>query len=148
MQPGFTLIELMLVIGLIAILMAVASPAIMASVRQSGVRHAADQLAMDMQRAKLLAIKQNASCAITFDLAANQYTISLNNQVVNLATYHGGVHFTAADSDASITFTPQGLSSSPGAVVLTNQNKDRTYRVRTTSAGGISTKLWTGTKWM
>ncbi len=151
---GFSLIELIVAIVIAAIVMAIATPTTIAWLRERGVRNAADQLAMDLQRAKLMAIKENANCTITINApAANQYTISLNNEVVDLGRYPGGVTFTNTPevSSAAITFTPQGLCSTvPAAILLTNQNGVLTFRLRISAAGGISEKLYNpGTgKWM
>jgi len=147
---GFTLIELMIVMVVIAVLLTLAIPPILTWMRQSGVQHAADQLSMDMQRSRWMAIKHHANCSISFNHATNRYTISLNNQAVELSAYRGGVQFTN-DPEASvdiITFTPQGLCNPSGAVHLTNQNKERVYRIRATSAGGISRRIWNGSKWI
>jgi type II secretion system protein H len=141
-QGGFTLLELMIVIAIISILIAVATPATLNWMRQRGVRDAADQLAMDLQRAKLLAIQRGMNCIITINSpAANQYTISLNNEVVDLRRYPGGVVFTDAPtvSDPLVTFTPQGICQNFGSFFLTNQN--RRFRVMATAAGGISVNL-------
>jgi prepilin-type N-terminal cleavage/methylation domain-containing protein len=151
---GFSLIELVVVIVIAGIVMAIATPTTLAWLRERGVRNAADQLSMDLQRAKLMAIKENANCTITTNSpAANQYTISLNGEVVDLGRYPGGVTFTNNPelTSAAVTFTPQGLCTTiPAAILLTNQNGARTFRVRVTAAGGISEKLYhpgTG-KWM
>ncbi len=145
-NSGFSLIELVIVMVIAAVVMAIAAPTTIAWLRERGVRNAADQLAMDLQRAKLMAIKENANCTITTNTpAANQYTISLNNEVVDLGRYPGSVAFTnnPEATSAAITFTPQGLCTTiPAAVLLTNQNGVLTFRVRVSAAGGISEKLY------
>jgi type IV fimbrial biogenesis protein FimT len=153
-SAGFSLIELVIVMVIAGVVMAIAAPTTIAWLRDRGVRNAADQLGIDLQRAKLLAIKENANCSITINSpGANQYTISLNGEVVDLGRYHGGVAFTnnPSPSSAVITFTPQGLCSTlPAEILLTNQNATHTFRLRVSGAGGISEKLYnpgTGT-WM
>jgi prepilin-type N-terminal cleavage/methylation domain-containing protein len=138
-SAGFTLIELMIVIVTLAILAGVATPSLMGYMRQRGVREAADQLAMDMQRAKLLAISRNANCSIIVDSANNRYTISLTNEIVNLNRYRGGVTFSAPiPVPAMITFNPQGLCTQTGTLFLTNADGVTPLELRTTLAGGIS----------
>jgi len=140
-QSGFTLIELMIVIALIAILVAVSTPGTIAWLNARGAREAADQLAMDLQRAKLLAIQRNANCIITINVPTNQYTISITNEVIDLRRYRGVVTFTDV-SAPQITFTPQGIRPDAGDVFLTNQiNPTQQYRLRVSAAGGISTQL-------
>jgi len=143
---GFSLIELVIVIAIAAIVLAIATPSTLTWLRERGVRNAADQLLMDLQRAKLMAIKENANCTITINApAANQYTISLNGEVVDLGRYPGGVAFTNIPeaSSAAITFNPQGLCTTiPAAILVTNQNGALTFRLRVSAAGGISQKLY------
>lgn len=141
---GFTLIELMVVITLIAILLAVATPATVSYLRQKGVREAADQLGMDLQRAKMLAVSRNTNCFIDVDTANNRYSIELPDRTVEtieLARFRGGVTFTAVGGVAtsnSITFNSRGLSNPSGTIFLTNADGTATFRLRTSAAGGIS----------
>jgi type II secretion system protein H len=138
-SAGFTLMELMVVIAIIAIIVGIATPSMMGYMRQRGVREAADQLAMDMQRAKMLAIARNANCAIVIDAANNRYLNSLTNEIVEMARFRGGVTFAAPLIDPpQVTFTPQGICSDPGDIFLTNADGVVPLRVRTTLAGGIS----------
>jgi type II secretion system protein H len=138
-STGFTLMEMMVVIALIAIVLGLATPALTNHLRQRGVREAADQLVMDLQRAKMLAIARNANCAIIIDAANNRYTNSLTNEIVELGRYRGGVIFAAPLPDPpQFTFTSQGLCSDPGELFLTNADGVVPLRLRTTLAGGIS----------
>lgn len=145
-SAGFTLIELIVVVAVAGVMLAVAIPMTMNQMRQRGIRDAAIQLSMDLQRAKLLAIQRDTNCSITFDApVANQYTISISGEVVDLGKYPGGVAFTAASAPV-ITFTPQGLCQAFGSVFLTDQQ--RTFRVRATVSGGISVNEFAGGKWI
>ncbi len=136
--PGFTLIEVVIVVAIIAIIIGAATPAMMGYLRQKGVREAADQLNMDLQRAKLLAISRNANCSILFDEPNNRYTITLTNQIVSLDRYRGEVAFLPPiPNPPMITFNPQGLGVDAGSVFLINATGTR-YELRTSMAGGIS----------
>lgn len=148
-SPGFTVLELAVVICITVAVLAVATPMTIQYLQQRGARQAADQLALDLQRAKLLAIQRNINCSVTInDPAPNQYTISITNEVVDLSGYHGQVVFTDAP-DAStpvITFTPQGVCLAAGAFYITDQN--RRYRIRTSIAGAVSVHLFAGGQWV
>ena len=139
----------MVTVGIVVALIAVAGPYTFQYLQQRGARNAADQLAMDLQRAKLLAIQRNSNCTLTINApAVNQYTISLTGEVVDLRSYAGGVTFTniPTPSVPSVTFNPQGVCTISGSFFLTGQNQ--LYRVRTTAAGGVSVKYFSGGKWI
>lgn len=141
-SAGFTLLELVIVVSIAAIVMAIATPTALAWLQDRGVHHAAGQLGLDLQRAKLMAIKNNANCTITINSPQpNQYTISLSGEVVDLGRYFGGVAFTDIPTPSSevIRLTPQGLCDTlPAEVILTNRNATLIYRLRVSGAGGIS----------
>jgi len=144
---GFTLTELMVVITLIAILLAVATPAMVSYLRQKGVREAADQLGMDLQRAKMLAVSRSTDCTIQIDTGANQYRIVSPDgtvETIELAQFRGGVTFATVGGVASsptITFNSRGLCNPSGTVFLTSAASAITFRLRTSAAGGISQEV-------
>ena len=146
---GFTILELMVVVTIMATLFAIATPATVEQLRERGVHNAADQLAMDLQRAKLLAIERNADCSMTINSPdANQYTISIANEVIDLAGYMGTVVFTNSPdpSDTAVTFNSEGICQATRVFFLTNQK--RRFRVRVTVAGGISVHEFVGGNWV
>lgn len=147
-SSGFSLLELVVVVSVMAVILAIAMPPMINWLRGRGVRDAALQLSMDLQRAKLLAIQRGANCSITINAPAiNQYTISITNEVVDLGNYQGAVVFSNAPNPSApvITFTPQGVCQISGAFFLTDQNLR--YRVRTSVAGAVSLHLFSNGQW-
>lgn len=65
-QRGFTLIELMVVVAMIGILLAVATPTIMSTIPRYRLRAAARELVINFKRAKLEAVKRNRNVVIAF----------------------------------------------------------------------------------
>ena len=76
-QNGFTIYELLTVIGIIAVLAAIAIPNIISWRTEAKLRGASNNLRADLQMAKLRALREKAIVAVIF--TANGYTIFLDN---------------------------------------------------------------------
>ena len=74
-QTGFTLIELMVVIGIIAIMAGFAVPAVMNWLPNYRLKAAARDLYSNMQKARFEAVKTNSGYAVLFDTAAGNYQL-------------------------------------------------------------------------
>ena len=72
---GFTLVELMIGIAIIAILTATAIPAIKAWIPNYRLKAAGRDLFSTLQKVRLLAVKKNSTHAVLFDTAAGTYQI-------------------------------------------------------------------------
>lgn len=76
-DQGFTLVELITVVSIVAILFMIGTPAMMNWYDTVKLRGVAGTLAADMQKAKICAIRDNARSAVIFDPGG--YTIFLDN---------------------------------------------------------------------
>ena len=76
-QNGFTIYELLTVIGIIAVLAAIATPNIISWRTEAKLRGASNNLRADLQMAKLRALREKAIVAVVF--TASGYTIFLDN---------------------------------------------------------------------
>lgn len=74
-ESGFTLVELMIVIGVAVVLMAFAIPGILSWLPDYRLKGAANDLFSNLQWAKLNAVKANKDWAVVFDTANGQYHI-------------------------------------------------------------------------
>ena len=75
-HDGFTLVELMLVVGLIAVLAAATAPSIAAGMRRMTLTTASQQVASTIRTARYQAVGRNTTLRVRFDYpAAGQYQI-------------------------------------------------------------------------
>ena len=66
-MPGFTLIELMVVVGILGLLMAIAVPATMSYRATANLRGAASEIFSELQAAKANAIRRSSQVVMEFD---------------------------------------------------------------------------------
>jgi len=74
-SPGFTLVELMIVIGVMGVLASITIPGFYAYLPKYRASGAARQLFTDLQWAKMKAVAENNDYVVTFDTTASGYTI-------------------------------------------------------------------------
>jgi prepilin-type N-terminal cleavage/methylation domain-containing protein len=156
---GFTLVELMVAIAVVAIIAGMGAPSFMSYLAAKGPSDAADQLFGDLNRIKHLAIKTRRNATITFDAANRNYQATLtdpatgavtNYPAVNLNAFRGGVQIVPDPSGGGVGSVGQiGFSfrgtcpvGSSGPVHFTNNGNSSFYRVRATMAGGVSLHRW------
>ena len=65
--PGFTLLEAVIAIAVLAILLAAAVPSYSSYLARQRLRHVAELLELDLRRARTLSVEQNRSTFISFE---------------------------------------------------------------------------------
>jgi type IV fimbrial biogenesis protein FimT len=137
-RAGFTLLELMVVVALIGIMAAIAAPSLSKTVPRVKLRSAGQQLANDLQLARLRGISGNYKSQIVFNTGNSTYTRYLDNDrdgtfesgeedIVN-RTLPTGISFVAASTAPNVTFDPTGTADDGTGlatdieVTLTNTN--------------------------
>ncbi len=166
-QAGFTLLELMIVIVVIAILTAIAVPNIINWLPNYRLKAAARDLYSNMQKAKMEAVKRNVTVVLDFVPATNRYEMfvddgaGVSGNANNFTRDSGetllgtfGMPNDVTLSSASFSFGTQkagfnsrGLPASRriGNVILLNNNS-RYYKATLSSAGNIKLEM-SSTPW-
>jgi len=120
-NKGFTLVEMMVVIGIVAILALITVPNIISWRPKAALSGAARTLKADLELAKSRAIRDNATVTVTFDTASGIYRIRDNGG--NLIKFR---QLTSSNISGTtfalntVTFDRRGRSSSSGDIDLAN----------------------------
>ena len=167
--PGFTLIELVVVILVLAVLAGTAVPVLTKWVPNYRLRSAASDLYSNMQLARMRAIRNGGDYGIVFNVGAGSYdlvnsgdgdfTTAGDNTVeesITLADYGSSIRYGSGSAGVGdnvtyagdrVVFTARGTTFGMGAVYLDNNRNDRAYAVSTTIAGAVRLRRWLGGAW-
>jgi type IV fimbrial biogenesis protein FimT len=162
-EKGFTLVELIITIALIAVVSAIAVPNVLVWRQNAELKGAARDVLSNFQLAKITAIERNTYCTITFSQAPAGYTLFVDanenltydggEEVVKnvlLSEYGttsfdtsqgGGDGLTFSNPTNGVAFASDGLPKSSsgfgsGSVFLKN-DQNKTTSVILSSAGNI-----------
>jgi type IV fimbrial biogenesis protein FimT len=159
-QAGFTLVELMIVVALVAILLALAAPSFRETLARNRLEGVAGELATDFQYARSEAVARNAQVGLF--VGANCYTVFVvNGTAPNSACVHASpikvvpidaasisLAFlsTAATTQAYIQFDPvRGMAADSagndwqGQVTVSTSVGNWQLRTAVTNAGRVRT---------
>ncbi len=159
---GFTLVELMIVVGILGLLGAVAFPMIASTLPNYRLRAAARELVIDFKKAKVEAIKRNRSVLLVFTPetagdpdAGGSYQMCVDDngnsvcdagEGLKTVTMPRGVRIFGTTVFPTITATTstwtgynnRGLPvTATGAVTLQNSDVSRVYTVTMSASGGV-----------
>jgi type IV fimbrial biogenesis protein FimT len=122
---GFTLIEILVTIGIAGILMAIAVPGFYRVLPGIRVASAARQVATDLQLARIRAISQHAAQTVTFTPLTASYSFGADTR--NLNQLFPGTTM-AALSNGNPTFSTVGTAADTN-ITLSNNGLSKTVQV-------------------
>lgn len=157
-RSGFTLIELMVVICIIAVTAVFAVPNYLEWLPRARAKGAAMDLVGELQRVKLRAIKENQTMCVYFHRASHSYYVISEfganaplcdgpttvggddpvDKTVILSHYGSGVQYDTVTPTSidKVEFDSRGHTDSV-QFIITNQGNTASYQVQTTLVGGI-----------
>jgi type II secretion system protein H len=119
-RPGFTLVELVIVLAILGIAAAVAMPSVAGMIQGFRVRAVARQIMTDMQSARMGAVAQKTNFRVTVDVANNRYQIDKFDPAAGVWNQVGTRREISTEDTAY--FAPGvtlGATSAPNALVVT-----------------------------
>ena len=136
-DTGFSLIELMVAMGIIAILSTVAIPSFFQWLPKHRVGSAAREVKSTLEFARSNAIRTNADVTVNFDWDNERLTV-VDAGAVTLRTRQlpGDVDLDDIDLGDSVTFTGHGFSDTSGGVVVVNTSDNTLILSITLTVGG------------
>ena len=133
---GFTLAEILVAIGIFAILVAIAVPQFLAFRPTNRLNGAARQVYSELMWARSKAVSENSSYVVTFPTAQTIQITGSMSKTVNIQASYSDV--TVASSASTITFTSRGTTDIAPTITLTNPGGTRTVTLRITGSASIS----------
>lgn len=140
-DAGFTLIEILVVLSLMAITAALAQPSLRAYVEESKTQRALDRLTGDIALARMLAVRSGDRTVIEVS-GGDRYRIWVESvpvdtiREVSLAQDYAGVQL-LAPPDGRLTFNGRGLLVAPASGVVIARLGVRADTLTITAAGRV-----------
>ena len=114
-DQGFTLIELIVVMAMIGLIAALATPDFHRAMPGMELRSSLDTLAAELRRTRASALRDGAPRALTIDLAEASYRNASGRRIalpeqVEISVTTGQAELNAANNTARILFFPDGTA--------------------------------------
>ncbi len=133
---GFSLAEILVAIGIFAILAAIATPQFIAFRPKNRLNGAARQIYSELMWARSKAVNDNSSYVVTFPTNQTMQIAGSTTKTVNIQTEYSDVTLTSTAS--TITFSSRGTTDVAPTITLTNPGGTKSVTIRITGTASIS----------
>jgi len=138
--PGFSMLEMLIVIIIIGVLVAISVPKIARAIRHERVNRAAQVVVQDLQNGFAMAGRQRAPVRLTFTAATQTYefTDRASGTVLQTRVMSTGSEYSLTSLSASpvtVDVFPNGIGSTGFTVTVANGDYSRT--ITASSAGFV-----------
>ena len=132
---GFSFVELMVVIALIGLLSAIGLPSLLRNLPEKRLKNAARNLYADIQKVRLLAVKENVNITMIFNEATGQYSYmnggtTITESLSDYGAVQYGCDVTSKNSwreSPDDSFPPSGITGNIEFSNLGNANAGDIY---------------------
>lgn len=135
-RRGFSLAEILVAIGIFAILAAIATPQFIAFQPKNRLNGAARQIYSELMWARSKAVNDNSSYVVTFPTNQTMQIAGSATKTVNIQTEYSDVTLTSTAS--TITFSSRGTTDVAPTITLTNAGGTKSVTIRITGTASIS----------
>lgn len=135
-DSGFTLMEIMVVIGIVGILSAIAIPSYFQWLPRHQVGNAARTVMSTLEFARINAVKTNADVTVIFDWANERLTVDSGGTTLRTRQMPNDVDLQDINLGSPVTFNGHGFSSDSGQVRVENSKNDTLRRDINLTLGG------------
>lgn len=134
-QKGFSVVELLVVIGIFVIGLAIAVPSLMQMGKRSQVKSGARKIKDALYTARMRAVELNDTVTVQFDTDAETYTTTSSDGEVLDSYSFNNVDLGINIDPATITWNTQGLTGNSCTITVTH-GADQ-YNVVVASTGNV-----------
>ena len=138
-NSGFTLIEVLTVIAIIAIVASIVLPNVVAWLPRYRLNSGAEEIQSTLQLARLGAIKQNTSATVTFSTATGTFWVSIDGRNIKKGRMPAGIVIDSITSPASkVEFDSRGLANDSTGSILVKNNQGGTKTITVNIVGNAT----------